>query len=318
MSENITGRIYDIQGFSVHDGPGIRTTVFTKGCPLRCLWCHSPESQRYPYELSYLNIKCIGVELCGGLCLNACANGALRVLEAEKSSVSEEMAAKVEIDRSKCVSCLKCTEACPSKALVPSGRESCVEDIYARVEKDRIFFKKDGGVTISGGEPMSQFEFSCNLAAKFHENGINVCLDTTGFAPAEQYLRILPYIRLFLYDLKHMDSARHEKLTGVPNEMILSNAGVIADGGGALQIRVPVIPKLNADWENLARTADFCAGLGEAVQQVQLLPYHSMGKSKYERLGWIYKLTNVDPPGDEFMAKVLELFESRGLPAMIH
>jgi pyruvate formate lyase activating enzyme len=306
MNENIIGRIYDIQGFSVHDGPGIRTTVFTKGCPLRCLWCHSPESQRYSYELSCFMMKCVGVKLCGGLCLKACPNGAIHALET------------VEIDRSKCVNCLKCAEACPSKALIPSGYESGVDEIYARVEKDRIFFKKDGGVTISGGEPMSQFEFTCRLAEKFHENGIGVCLDTTGFAPAEQYLRILPYISLFLYDLKHMDSAKHEKLTAVPNERILSNARLIAAEGGKLQIRIPVIPKLNADWENLTAAADFCVELGGAVERVQLLPYHAMGKPKYERLGWTYKLKNVDPPGDEFMNQALELFESRGLSAMIH
>jgi pyruvate formate lyase activating enzyme len=318
MSENIIGRIYDIQGFSVHDGPGIRTTIFTKGCPLRCLWCHSPESQRHPYELSCLNIKCVGVELCGGLCLKACANGAIRALEAEQPALGETVITRIGIDRSKCVNCLKCAEACPSKALVPSGYESSVDEIYARVEKDRIFFKKEGGVTLSGGEPMSQFEFTYNLAMKFHENGIGVCLDTTGFAPAEQYLRILPYVSLFLYDLKHMDSRRHEKLTAVPNGRILSNAKLIAANGGKLQIRVPVIPKLNADRENLARTADFCAELGEAVKRVQLLPYHAMGKSKYERLGWTYKLQNVNPPGDEFMAETLELFESRRLPAIIH
>jgi pyruvate formate lyase activating enzyme len=318
MSESTIGRIYDIQGFSVHDGPGIRTTVFTKGCPLRCLWCHSPESQKYPYELSCFNIKCVGVELCGGLCLKVCPNGAIHTQAAEASPINETVVTRIEVDRSKCVNCLKCAEACPSRALVPSGYESGVDEIYARVEKDRIFFKKDGGVTISGGEPMSQFEFTCRLAAKFHENGIGVCLDTTGFAPAEQYLRILPYISLFLYDLKHMDSRKHEKFTSVPNDRILSNAGLLAANGGKLQIRVPVIPKLNADWENLAATADFCAELGEAVERVQLLPYHALGKSKYERLGWTYKLKNVEPPGDEFMGQVLELFESRGLPAMIH
>jgi len=318
MSEKIIGRIYDIQGFAVHDGPGIRTTVYTKGCPLRCLWCHSPESQCYDYELSYLPVKCTGNEKCGGLCLNACPAGALYTKEPEKSLADDSMITKVEIDRLKCTDCLSCAQVCPSRALVPSGYEISVEDACARVEKDRFFFKKEGGATISGGEPMFQFDFTLSLAMKLCEKGINVCLDTTGFAPRGQYLRILPYVNLFLYDIKHMDSDRHKSLTGVPNDLILSNAETIAENGGALQIRVPVIPKLNAGHDNLVKTAEFCAKLGSAVKLVQLLPYHSMGKSKYMRLGWPYKLKNVDPPDDGFMEQALELFSSRGLPAKIH
>lgn len=317
MIENVTGRIYDIQGFAVHDGPGVRTTVFLKGCPLRCLWCHSPESQRFEYELSWLPVKCVGAEKCGGLCLNACPHGALTLGEPEKSLQSDSMLTKPEVDRAKCDGCLKCAAVCPAKALAPSGREITVEEACARVERDRFVFEKDGGATISGGEPMHQFNFTYNLARKFSEIGIGVCLDTTGFAPPEQFLKILPYVELFLYDIKQMDSKKHQSFTGVPNELILSNARLLAENGGALQVRVPVIPKLTDDWDNLTRTAEFCASLGAAVKLVQLLPYHSTGKSKYVRLGWPYKLTQVEPPDEAFMQKALELFKSRGLPVRL-
>lgn len=317
MSENVSGRIYDIQGFAVHDGPGIRTTVFTKGCPLHCLWCHSPESQFYELELSWLPVKCTGIEKCGGHCVKTCPNGALTLAEPEKSWMDGSMVTKAGIDRTKCRSCLSCASACPAKALSPSGYDTTVEEVFARVAKDRFFFKKEGGATISGGEPMAQFDFTYHLAKRFFDSGINVCLDTTGYAPAEQYLKILPFINLFLYDLKHMDSEKHEKFTGVPNALIHANARLLAESGAALQIRVPVIPKLNADWDNLKKTAEFCAELGVSVRLVQLLPYHSMGKSKYVRLGWPYKLKNVDPPAEEYMQKALELFNAYKLPAKI-
>jgi pyruvate formate lyase activating enzyme len=186
------------------------------------------------------------------------------------------------------------------------------------LKKTAVFFKNGGGVTISGGEAMAQFEFTFNLSKRLKDGGIHICLDTTGFAPTEQFKRILPYIDLYLYDIKHMDSAMHKKLTGVGNELILENARFLAQNGGALQIRVPVIPKLTDKEENLRATAEFCVSLGEAVKLVQLLPYHATGRMKYERLGWRYKLKNVDPPSDEFMQKTLELFQSYGLNAQLH
>ncbi|NLT39221.1 MAG: glycyl-radical enzyme activating protein [Clostridiales bacterium] len=316
-TENVTGRIYDIQGFAVHDGPGVRTTVFLKGCPLRCLWCHSPESQRSEYDLSYLAVKCVGKELCGAPCVGVCQSGALIECEPEKAVTGDRMVTKVKVDRERCAECLRCAGVCPSKALSASGREISVEEAYTRINKDRFVFKKDGGATISGGEPMGQFEFTLNLARKLKENGIGVCLDTTGYAPPEQFLEILEYIDLFLYDIKHMDSKKHRSFTGVPNELILSNARLLAENGASLQIRVPVIPKLNAGMENLEQTADFCARLGGAVKLVQLLPYHSMGRSKYARLGQPYRLSNVEPPDEAFMERALEVFLSRGLPGKI-
>ena len=317
MSE-IIGRIYDIQGYAVHDGPGIRTTVFTKGCPLQCLWCHSPESQRLEDELSFLPVKCLGTELCEDACISACPKGAVSKLRPEKSLRDGSMITKVQIDRSVCDNCLKCAEACLGRALRASGREISTEEAYRRVEKDRFFFRDGGGATISGGEPMYQFDFTLALAKKLREGGIHVCLDTTGFAPAERFLEILPYVDLFLYDLKHMDPMRHQRLTGVPNCLILDNARLLASHGAALQIRIPVIPKLNDSRENLVRTAEFCVELGAAVKTVQLLPYHNMGRSKYDRIGREYRIKNIDPPSEDDMERVLELFRSYGLPARVH
>ncbi len=316
--ENVTGRIYDIQGYAVHDGPGIRTTVFTKGCPLHCLWCHSPESQGFGFELGWLDLKCLGMDLCGDACAKACSQGAITRGEPSKRMGTEEMVTKAAIDRSRCVGCLKCAEVCVTQALYVAGWDTTVEEVYDRLMKDVPFFTNDGGVTISGGEAMSQFPFTLNLVKRLKGSGIHICLDTTGFAPAEHFLEILPYVDLFLYDVKHMDSKRHQALTGVPNELILNNARLLAAHGAKLQIRYPVIPKLNDSRENMKATADFCLSLGEAVTLVQLLPYHKSGRSKYERLDRPYRLTNVEPPPESFMQEALELFVSKGLPAQIH
>ena len=316
--ENVSGRIYDIQGYAVHDGPGIRTTVFTKGCPLRCLWCHSPESQGFGFELGWLPLKCLGMDLCMEACGKACPHGAITRGQPTKRMGTEETVEKAELDRTKCDGCLKCTEVCFTKALYSAGWDTTVDEVYDRLMKDVPFFENGGGVTVSGGEAMSQFSFTLNLLKRLKDSGIHICLDTTGYAPGEKFLEILPYVDLFLYDIKHMDSKRHKALTGVPNELILDNARLLAAHGGRLQVRYPVIPKLNDSRENMEATADFCVSLGEAVTLVQLLPYHKSGRSKYERLDRPYRLTNVEPPSEAYMEKALELFTARGLPAQVH
>ena len=317
--KNVTGHIYDIQGYAVHDGPGIRTTVYTKGCPLRCLWCHSPESQYYEFELGYLPIKCLGTELCEDACITACSEGAILSGEPLKALDGSGMIQKAIIDRSLCNNCLKCADACIGKALYSSGWETTVDEVYYRVEKDRGFFdKNNGGITISGGEAMEQFEFSYNLAKKLKSNGFHVCLDTSGYAETKLFEEILPHVDLFLYDIKHMDSKAHKKLVGVENELILENARFLTSHGGTVQIRVPVIPKLTDHEENLRKTAEFCLSLGEGVSLVQLLPYHKTGSMKYDRLGWPYKLVNVEPQEETTMLKILEMFQNYGLNCQLH
>ncbi len=315
---NATGRIYDIQGYAVHDGPGIRTTVYTKGCPLRCLWCHSPESQEYALQLGWLDLKCLGAELCQDACIRACPENAIRRDAPSKRMGTEELVEKISVDRDKCSGCLRCAAECVTGALYTAGWDSTVDEVYDRLMKDVEFFQNGGGVTVSGGEAMAQFDFTLNLVKKLKGSGIHICLDTTGFAPAAHFEEILPYVDLFLYDLKHMDSRMHERLTGVPNGLILDNARLLAAKGAALQIRFPLIPKLNDSRENIEATADFCASLGEAVKLTQLLPYHQAGRMKYQRLGRPYRLKNVEPPSEAFMEKALAVFVSRGLPAQIH
>lgn len=325
---NIAGRIYDIQGYAVHDGPGIRTTVYTKGCPLHCLWCHSPESQYHDLELGYLAVKCLGTEVCENACVSACPHGAISIGAPVKAIGKEEYLLKPEIDRTKCTGCLSCAEVCIPKALYPSGWDTTVDEVYARLDKDRVFFQNGGGgVTISGGEAMAQFDFTFELARRLKESGLHICLDTTGFAPTAQYEKIMPYIDLYLYDLKHMDTGMHKKLTGVGNELILENARFLAKNGGALQVRYPIIPRLNDQPSNLRATAEFCvelnrlsqaAGKGDAVQLVQLLPYHATGRMKYDRLGIHYKLKNVEPPPDAFMQEALAFFQGFGLNAQLY
>jgi pyruvate formate lyase activating enzyme len=261
----------------------------------------------------------LGTELCKNACVDACPEGAISKNEPVQALDGSGLIQKISVDREKCTSCLKCTAVCISKALYSAGRDTTVDEVYERVIKDVGFFRNGGGITISGGEAMAQFEFTLNLAKRLKNDEIHICLDTTGFAPAEHYGEILPFVDLFLYDIKHMDSAMHRRLTGVPNELILSNARYIAEQGGALQIRVPVIPKLTDSDANLRATAEFCASLPrEAVKLVQLLPYHKSGRMKYERLGWKYKLTNVEPPDEAVMLKVLEMFQSYGLNSQLH
>ena len=316
--ENETGHIYDIQGYAVHDGPGIRTTVYTKGCPLRCLWCHSPESQRHEFELGYLPVKCLGTAVCKNACMHACPERAITKAEPSEALDGSGMLEKAEIDREKCKACFKCAGACVTSALYESGRTVTVDEVYERVDKDRGFFKNSGGITISGGEAMAQFAFTYNLAKRLKDSGIHICLDTTGHAETAMFEKIMPYIDLFLYDIKHMDAKMHKNLTGVGNEQILTNARFLAEHGAALQIRVPVIPKLTDKKVNLEKTAEFCASLGEAVKLVQLLPYHATGRMKYDRLGWRYKLTNVEPPEEAFMHEVMEIFRAAGLNCQLH
>lgn len=317
MAEEIYGNIYDIQKFSVHDGPGIRTDVFTKGCPLRCLWCHSPESQQFGPDLAWMELRCIGAGY-GGMCVKACDQGAISLREPVPTIDGTSTIILPEVDRSKCTNCLKCAEACPSKALYNTLRRISVEECMEAIRMDKKYYDKSGGgVTISGGEPMSQFEFTLALAKQCKAEGIHVALDTTGFAPWEHYKEILPYVDLFLYDLKHMDSARSKVLVGVPNELILDNARKLAAAGARFQFRFPIIPKLNDSEENIKATAAFCKELVDAIDVVQLLPYHKMGQTKYDRLGLKYRLPNVEAPPAEFMQEQLEYFKSLGLPAQI-
>jgi pyruvate formate lyase activating enzyme len=270
-------------------------------------------------QLAFMDMRCVGIDKCG-LCLPVCAKGALSAGETTWSEISREEIRHVNWDGRVCDDCGHCAAACPSKALYLCGEDYTVDDIMARLRKDRPYFEKSGGgVTVSGGEPMSQSRFTAELLHAAHEEGMQTALDTTGYADFEHYERALPDIDLFLYDLKHMDSMAHKKGVGVPNERILYNAKRIASLGGKFQIRIPVIPLYNDSDENLRAVASFCTELGDAVELVHLLPYHQFGATKYDRIQQKYLMPEeVVPPSAERMEEIAEIMRGYDLQAVIH
>ena len=319
MEEKVlTGKLYDIQGFSVQDGPGVRTTAFLKGCPLRCPWCHSPESQAFYPQLSWISMRCQGTELCKSRCLDACTKGALELGDTREDAVSGAEIQMVHVKRDICDNCGDCAEVCYPGALFICGKDYTVDELVKRLLQDRRFYERSGGgVTISGGEALCQPEFVLAVLKRLKEEGIHTALDTTGFASWETVEKVLPYVDLFLYDLKHMDSAKHKAVTAVPNEPILDNARKIAAAGGKMQVRIPVIPMFNNDEANIRKTAEFCKELGDAVEVIQLLPYHNMGVTKYLRIS-DEPVAEATTPSDEFMQKLKRIMEEYGLPVTIH
>jgi len=289
------GLVFDIKKFAIHDGPGIRTTVFVKGCPLHCLWCHNPESQRFEPEISFLPAKCIGCGWCFKSCPQHC--------HIMKDGVHV-------MDRTHCTRCGICTQECYAQALELVGKEMTPEEALKEVLKDRPFYQhSNGGMTISGGEPMSQFEFTRDLLHLAKQEGLHNCLDTCGFAPWERYLEVLPDVDLFLYDLKATDSAKHLKFTGVPFEPILENLKRLDAAGAQIILRCPLIPGLNDDDEHLRRIGEIADSL-KNVQEITLHPYHPLGQSKSERMGYETVWKNGEFATDEAVAHWLEVIKA--------
>lgn len=316
--EVITGNIYDIQAFSLQDGPGIRTTVFLKGCPLHCPWCHSPESQRFESELGWMEMKCVGIDACG-LCLKACTRGALKAGERFYSELKQEEMQMPVIDRSLCDNCGECAFRCPAQALYMCGTSYTVEQVLEKALKDKKFYDKSGGgITVSGGEALSQIAFTRELLKRLKECGIHTALDTTGYATWEQIASVLPYTDLFLYDLKCMDDEMHQAVMGVSNVPILENIKKIAANGGKIQVRIPLIPQFNDSDENLRAAAQLCKELGDAVTMVQLLPYHTYGTVKYSRIKWEQPVFEAVPLCDERVEEIRQMFQDMGLNTTVH
>jgi pyruvate formate lyase activating enzyme len=294
-STAVTGRVFDVQRFSVHDGPGIRTTVFLKGCPARCLWCHNPESQSFAPELLVVETRCVSC----GTCRSVCPHGA----PPPGSGL--------------CTACGACVDACPAGARRLAGRETTVGEVMEDVLRDRVFYEESGGgVTFSGGEPLAQPEFLRSLLEACRHAGIPTAVDTCGFAPRERLLAVAPLVDLFLFDVKLVDDARHRDLTGLPVAPILENLQALAAVHGDVWIRIPVVPGRTDAEADLAATATLVAGLPGA-RQVSLLPYHSTGAAKARRLGRDYPLDALAPPSPERLDALAALFREHGLAVRI-
>ena len=279
-----TGLILNIMRFSLHDGPGIRTTLFLKGCPLRCWWCHNPESQSVQPEVIYYDDRCIR---CGD-CTRACQHGALHLND------------RVVQNPDLCQHCGECASACATGARQLAGRWMSVPEVMAEVLKDQIFFDESGGgITVSGGEPLTQPAFVEALLAECRARRIRTALDTCGWADPAVLCKVNEYVDLFLYDLKLMDCERHRLFTGVKNDLILRNLRLLAEQGNAVIVRIPVIPEVNDDTGNIDALCDFLSPL--SLRKIDLLPYHRIGTDKYRRLHLCNQMEGVTPPNAEKM-----------------
>lgn len=296
---DVTGVVFNIQRYSIHDGPGIRTTAFLKGCPLRCLWCQNPESQIMRPEIFFVSENCTGC----GACAEVCPQGAIEVIEGRSRT-----------NRTLCVGCGKCTEVCPNEARNLMGRSASAQEVFQELAADEIFYQRSGGgVTLSGGEPLAQPEFAKAVLRLSKEASLHTAIDTCGHAPWETVRQVLEYVDLVLYDFKHMDPAQHKRCTGVSNELILQNAKRVHQLGIPMLARVPVVPGYNDSRENMLATALFITKeLGDSIP-VHLLPYHRLGETKHERLEQPAKAIAAQPPSDEQMEEMRAVFESFGL-----
>jgi len=279
----MTGRIFDLQRFSIHDGPGIRTSVFFKGCPLRCLWCHNPEGIDPKPQLTFVPDKCIGC----GECVKTCPETAL----------ARNQTGRAVLDRARCTACGACAPACDAQALEMVGRDVSVEEVMAVALRDRDYYAaSDGGLTLSGGEPLAQPEFAEALLSAAKAEQLHSVVETSGFAEWKHLERLLPLVDLWLYDYKETDPRLHASFIGESNQRILENVRALARAGARLLLRCPMVPEYNARREHLDGIAAL-AGQLRNLAGVELLPYHRLGQSKLRRFGFTTRMpASVRPP----------------------
>ena len=298
--EIVMKNITNIQKFSIHDGDGIRTTVFFKGCPLKCEWCHNPETQRFEKEMQVDREKCTGC----GTCASVCPNGAVRMTEDHRPSW----------DPKACTYCGKCENFCPAGVREIVGREYTVKELTKELMKDQMFYEESGGgVTFSGGEVMSMdMDFILAMAKELKRQDVTLTIDTCGYVPYERFEKILPYVNTFLYDVKVMDPELHKKYMGTDNKLILENLIRLSQDGARIYIRIPTIKEVNGNEENMKETIAFLKQHDIHPAGVNLLPYHDTGSGKYAKLDMEYKGTDLHAPDKEEMEALAALFVNAG------
>ncbi len=302
-NDHAAGTVFDIQRYSIHDGPGIRTLVFLKGCPLRCKWCSNPEGQTNRPQVRFLESRCVGASVCNAICAKACPDGAIIVSPEGKPSTN----------RAICQGCGHCALACSWEARRTSGRSVTVEELMAEILKDEAYYRSSGGgVTIGGGEPLEYFEFVRSVLERCRHESIHTAIETCGHGPWRHLRSIAELADLIYFDIKHMDSVVHAHLTGVPNTRILSNAKkLLSSGLTTVVVRVPVIPGSNDSEETIRDIARFVIEAGGTT--IELMPYHALGRSKYAQLDREYELSQTPVPDPGHMSNLRALAESFGL-----
>lgn len=297
----ILGRTINIQKYSIHDGPGIRTTVFLKGCPLRCWWCHNPESQSTKHEIMFFDERCTSC----GVCVKRCREKAIEIKE--KYPI---------IDENKCTLCGKCTDFCPNNAREYIGQDMSVQEVMEEIIKDEVFYdESNGGVTFSGGEPLLQADFLNEVLKRCKNRGIHTAVDTSGYASWDKFEKITDKVDLFLFDIKLMNNEKHIKYIGVENLLILDNLKKLSDKGANIFIRMPIIAGINDDDEHVDEVIKFLSNL--RILQINLLAYHKIGMDKYRRLKMHYRLSGMEKPTDEVIAKIGEKLKKSGFKVKI-
>lgn len=295
--------IFDIRRYSINDGPGIRITIFMKGCPLRCAWCHNPESQSPKVQKLYTASKCIGAQDC----IEVCPENALTLTPSG-----------IVTDGEKCTLCGLCADACPSKAIEMSGKSYSAEELLKIIERERVHIDQSGGgVTFSGGEPLMHPEFLIKMLDACGEKGLHRAVDTCGFVPAKTLLEVAKRTDLFLFDLKLMEPAQHKKWTGVDNRLILKNLKLLAETGANINIRIPFIKNVNTNENEVRKMAEFVSALPGKKPVINLLPYHNIATGKYKKLEMDYNTGEMDEPSEEEQNQAIEIFQQFGIAVEI-
>ena len=296
----VKGKVFNIQRFSTDDGNGIRTCVFLKGCPLKCKWCHNIESQSFKTEIAYYPQICIGC----GECINSCPNNCLKMIDG-----------KISINRTDCIACGECTETCSAQALVKIGEEMTCQEAIKTVKRDKLFFGENGGITITGGEPMAQFEFTYALALAARKENISFMLETSGCGKTKDFVKLVPLCDCFLFDCK-ASTEKHKELTGVTDDLILKNLDAICKNGGTVILRCPIVAGGNLDNDFINKIVGL-ANKHDKIQKVELMPYHNLGISKAEQIGFGKQIEYKTPSIDELKEIVRHIEISSSLKVLV-